>query len=240
MKILELGSYIAPAYAGMVLAEQGHHVEKWLHPDKLDPTLELNHGRELWAWINEGKTLAKHDIPGMLHEKLHHDPPDVVIENIRDVTWVRWNLSPDRLAREHGIRWVALRSEVEGNGTAPTGWMSFDVIAQARSTLTLAPWVPYYLGDTAAGLWMAYKAVVQPNPGFYAIGHATCLRKLVEGELVVTPPRGRNGNPWDRDVYKATECHAIVDYRGHRIVEPIRDDDWQRNHLWHENGRCIV
>jgi hypothetical protein len=53
MRILELGNYVVPAYAGMILAEQGHAVTKWTNGR--DPILSLNRGDELWRWINHGK-----------------------------------------------------------------------------------------------------------------------------------------------------------------------------------------
>jgi hypothetical protein len=53
MRVLELGTGVLPAYAGMILAEQGHHVVKWTHGK--DPVLDLNHGRELWSWSVTGR-----------------------------------------------------------------------------------------------------------------------------------------------------------------------------------------
>jgi hypothetical protein len=45
MRVLELGTGVLPAYAGMILAEQGHHVVKWTHGK--DPVLDLNQRRQV-------------------------------------------------------------------------------------------------------------------------------------------------------------------------------------------------
>jgi hypothetical protein len=57
VKVLEIGSYVSVAYAGMLLAEQGHTVEKWTQAGR-DPILGLRSGDALWAWINHGKTVV--------------------------------------------------------------------------------------------------------------------------------------------------------------------------------------
>jgi len=56
LRVLELGNYVVPAYAGMILAEQGHAVEKWTNGK--DPILDCHRGGELWAWINHGKRVV--------------------------------------------------------------------------------------------------------------------------------------------------------------------------------------
>ena len=225
MRVLELGSYVAPAYAGMILAEQGHGVTKWT---TTDPIHELRHGDQLWDWINHGKTLiGRHASevtqlqPGMF---------DAIIDNARAATWERWGVDPAVEADRLGATWVSLRADDDGR--------SFDVIAQARAWGDIAPIVPFYLGDTAAGLWLAFKALAAPK-GHHIIRQAACMAKLVEGELVVNRPPYEY--PWDAAGYGVTlNGDAYVDFRGERVVEPPRDAHWRRQNLAHRDGRFTV
>ena len=232
MKVLKLGSYIIPAYAGMVLAEQGHTVVKWVG-QRPDPVQELAAGGDdLWAWINHGKTVvARHasDVAGL--------PPghvDIVIDNIRAATWQRWGIDPAVEAERLGVTWVSMRAD--------EGERSFDVIAQARAWGDHLGLLPAYLGDTAGGLWMAFKALAAPR-GHHVLYQATCLAKLVEGELVVPVARDGRGSPWDEPgTYGPDDSGAArVHYRGHTVREPLRDDEWRWHHLVHdEDGRYAV
>lgn len=225
MRVLELGSYVAPAYAGMILAEQGHGVTKWT---TTDPIHELRHGDQLWDWINHGKTLiARHASevtqlqPGMF---------DAIIDNARAATWERWGVDPAVEADRLGATWVSLRADDDGR--------SFDVIAQARAWGDIAPIVPFYLGDTAAGLWLAFKALAA-STGHHVIRQGAALAKLVEGELVVDRPAGRY--PWDEGNYGVTpDGVAVVEFRGERIEEPPRAAAWRRVHLMHSGGRFTI
>jgi len=151
MRVLELGNYVVPAYAGMLLAEQGHEVRKWVNGR--DPILGLNRGEELWAWLNHGKTVEERH-PRDLSDC---DWPECVIDNFRPETLARWGLDPAEIAKERGIVWVSMRSE--------SGDRSFDLIAQARSWMEFAPWVPFWAGDTIGGLWLAFKAMTVRTPG---------------------------------------------------------------------------
>lgn len=229
MNILELGNYIAPAYAGMVLAEQGHNVVKWVKPGA-DPILSLRRGAELWDWINAGKTLEARDInSGSIHGCWRFD---AVIDNFKLSTLERWGIDPQELAAQYDLKWVSLRSEV--------GEISFDLLAQCRSILEYSPWVPFYLGDTTAGLWMAFKVLAAQRAGHYVLGHASCLQKLVEGELVIDVKRSDKAVPWDIEDYGFESGHAVIEYRGEQIVEPVRDRDWKLKHLWHIEGRIVI
>src|ERR1051326_2550937 len=115
MNILELGNYVVPAYAGMILAEQGHQVTKWIQPDT-DPILTcLHRGEELWDWINHGKALeAKHP-----REIFSDDARrfEVVLDNFRPSTLRKWGIDPEQLAIERGYRWVSMRSEEIGRAS---------------------------------------------------------------------------------------------------------------------------
>jgi hypothetical protein len=234
MRILELGSYIVPAYAGQILQEQGHEVTKWWTGQ--DPILSLRHGRDLWDLFNEGKHLVIRrfgdaDLSGF----------DAVLDNIRPETWERWGIDPAVLAARLGIPWVSMRPDVPGR--------SFDVIAQARSWMGHGvPWVPIYVGDTAGGLWLAFKLLalaVAGRVGHHPIYQASVLQKLVDGELRLPKPRvdasGQPCTPWDIEPYGATSDGAVIEYRGETITEPVRDLDWRLQHLHHDGtGRITV
>ncbi|GGH14688.1 hypothetical protein GCM10007036_14200 [Alsobacter metallidurans] len=233
MRILELGSYIVPAYAGMVLAEQGHAVEKWTNGR--DPILGLDRGEELWAWINHGKRLVRRDLADVAGA-LASGEYDAVIDNVRPSTWKRLGVEPAVLALLHDVRWISMEGETGGD----TGEVSFDVFCQARVTMEFAGWIPFYIGDTGGGLWVAFKLLAAPGPGHYMLGHASCLQKLVEGELVVDTDRTRTGTPWDREPYGADENGALVSFKGAEYREPIRDRAWKIKHLRHRNGRIVI
>src|SRR5579884_1318818 len=108
MRVLELGSVIVPAYAGMILAEQGHDVEKWTAGR--DPVEQLRDGDRLWAWLNDRKRMVARRLP----DGLRHELPrfDGVIDNLRASTLERWEIDPAALAAEFGLRWVSLRADV--------------------------------------------------------------------------------------------------------------------------------
>jgi hypothetical protein len=232
LRVLELGNFVVPAYAGMILAEQGATVEKWTNGK--DPILGCRSGEALWEWINHGKTLVNRPVTSLLS-----DPPavDVVVDNFRPSTLAGWGIDAVALAKRHGWVWVSMRSEV--------GERSFDLIAQARSIREYGQHVPFWLGDTTGGLWVAFKAlamVVTGKPGHYVLGQASVLQKLVEGELLVERPEPLPGNvvPWDPDPYFMTEMAAVVEYKGERMEEPIRLREWKLANLWHVNGRMVV
>lgn len=176
MRVLELGSYVSVAYPGMLLAEQGHRVEKWISPSRPDPIQKLRRGEELWQWINEGKALtpchagAVRDVPAGTY--------DVVLDNVRRETWRRWGIVPEVGAWRLNVAWISLRDELDGR--------SFDAVAQARAWMDHAGYVPFYVGDTSAGLWTAFKAC-NASVGHHVLGRASVLTKRVEGELCVSP-----------------------------------------------------
>lgn len=228
LRVLELGSYLAPAYAGMILAEQGHEVHKWTHG--VDPVLELEHGERLWSWLNAPKHVVQ-ELHATAVLALERGTVDIVVDNVRASSWERWGMSPAEQAVRLGCTWVSLRADDDGR--------SFDVIAQARA------WgehgvLPFYLGDTAAGLWLAFKALAAPH-GHHVIRQAAALAKLVEGELVVPRPAGRY--PYDDPHaygYDDERREAFVSYRGQTYVEPARDAAWRRANLANLAGRFVV
>jgi hypothetical protein len=227
--ILEIGRYLVPAYAGMVLAEQGFQVEKWLYLQ--DPIQGLLHGDELWRWVNAGKVLVNHVADEVLN--LSVGAFSGVVENLSESWWLAHGVDPDEQARRLDVPWVSFRPQV--------GERSFDVIAQAQAWAGVAPWVPFYIGDTLGGLWVAYKLVSMlalGKTGRVVIRHADCLAKMVEGEL--TLPRPSGPVPWDIEVYRLGEQGAEVEYRGNIVKEPLRDDAWRREHLTTVSGRIVV
>jgi hypothetical protein len=228
VRILELGNYVVPAYAGMILAEQGHEIVKWVGDS--DPIQGLNHGAALWEWINHGKALVKHSarfVPEAL------DQFDAVIDNFRPATLERFGLDPAHLAATFGVRWVSMRADV--------GEVSFDALAQMRAWGDHAPYMPFYIGDTSAGLWLAFKLLASKECGHFTLFQATCLAKLVEGEMVVAVERDGKRVPWDRDLYDYSEENGVViEYRDVVYRETPRDDAWRAEHLRHRDGRYVI
>lgn len=225
MNILELGTNIAPAYAGMILAEQGHQVTKWTTDD---PLAHQSHGRQLWDWLNHAKQVT----PRHVMDLADLDPGtfDGVVDNFRAASWVKWGLDPAEIAERWRVPWVSMRADDDGR--------SFDVIAQARAWGDITPPVPFYLGDTAFGLWAAFKLLAM-SPGHAVIRHATCLAKLVDGEAFLE--RGHEPYPWKQPgTYGWDGEHAFTIYHGERIEEPLRTVEWRRANLRHSGGRYSV
>lgn len=232
MRVLELGNYVVPAYAGMILAEQGHAVVKWTNGR--DPILSCNRGDELWQWINHGKTILDRH-PSEIVRALPDF--DVVLDNFRPATLEKWQVDPAKLASEYGVVWVSMRADV--------GDRSFDLLAQARSWMYFCPWVPFWIGDTVCGLWLAFKALSMREhfeAGHHVLYQAACLGKLVEGELQVTADRSGYGIPWEAEMYRFDEQRqeAVVEYKGQEIREPVRGIDWQIRNLRHVDGRFVI
>lgn len=238
LRVLEMGTFFVPAYAGMLLAEQGHQVTKIIHPSKPDPILtRCRHGQDLWDWVNWGKQLCRELLPDYLGS-IEPGAYDVVLENIRQTTWGRWltKTSLAELAEAKGIRWIGVRDEL--------GCRSFDNIAQARAFLEFSPRVNFYLGDTAVALFAAFKALADTAPGFFPIYQASSLFKLVEGEMVVGANHARPMLSPQDDYWAA--CHgcdekgAFIRYRDEMIREPIRGHEWRWENLRHREGRIII
>ena len=229
MRVLELGNYVVPAYAGMILAEQGHQVTKWTNGK--DPILGLNHGQALWQWINHRKTIENIH-PQVLPDYWPEWRPDIVLDNFLPETLAKWEVDPRELALAYRVRWVSMRSD--------TGGRSFDIIAQARSWMEYAPWVPFWAGDTIGGLWLAFKALADSASGHFILEQGGCLQKLVEGELMIDVPRIMGQIPWENEPYRFEDGHAVVQYKGETFKEPVRDRAWKLKNLRHKDGRIII
>lgn len=232
MRVLELGSYIVPAYAGMLLAEQGHTVVKWTG-ERPDPVLGLDRGVELWAWLNVGKRVITRQASEIT--ALQPGEYDLVVDNIRASTWEKWGVDPAIEAKRLGVRWASMRDDI-----SPAG-RSFDAIAQARAWGDHIGYLPIYIGDTAGGLWLAFNALAA-QPGHHVVYQATALAKLVEGELQVTATRlDPSTPPWDAPgTYGRDSDRVRVVYRGSVITEPLRDTVWRLQHLHHRDGRLTI
>lgn len=231
MKVLELGRFVSVAYAGMLLAEQGHAVTKWTQPG--EPVWSLQYGAEMWAWLSAGKALFER--PAADVARLDPGQVDLVVDNLRQSAWQRWGVDPSAEAQRLGIRWVSLRDEFDG--------LSFDAIAQARAWGDHIGYVPAYIGDTTAGLWMAFKATVSREPGHFILRQASCLAKLVEGEGVVTPRRDGKRVPWEQpdEPYGPDGDGVAVGYKGQTVREPFRDEEWRRENLYRDaDGRYVI
>ncbi len=78
--------------------------------------------------------------------------------------------------------------------------------------------------------------------GYYVLGQASCLQKLVEGELQVERPEPLPGNvvPWDCDPYRMCDGAAVVDFKGDRLEDRILSREWKLVNLWSTNGRMRV
>lgn len=230
MRVLELGSYIVPAYAGMILREQRHHVTKWTST-RPDPVFDLHRGVELWAWLNTGKRVlsrAAVNVAGVQPGEY-----DIIVDNIRGSTWQRWGVDPAEQATRIGCRWVSMRDDLQPDGR------SFDAIAQARAWGDHLGYLPAYLGDTIGGLWLAFKALAAP-PGHHVVHQAAALAKVIEGELMIDIDRSGATPPWDQDRYGPDGDGVTVVYRGQTIHEPYRDQQWRRTHLRHHGGRLAI
>lgn len=225
MRILEIGTNIAPAYAGMILAEQGHHVTKITVND---PLRQQQYGPQLWEWLNSQKTILE-DTP--IEDSLYLlEEVDAVVDNLRSVTWERHGICPVYLAYKHQLRWVSMRADDDGR--------SFDVLAQARAWGDICGPVPFYLGDTAFGLWAAFK-LCSMGVGHAVIRHAACLAKLVEGEAVI--PRPKQCWPWKQEgTYGFRDGEAYTVYKGERLSEPLRGVEWRLANLVNVRGRFVV
>lgn len=227
MNVFELGSYIAPAYAGMILAEQKHRVTKYVSP--FDAIFDLKNTEAFWNWLNKDKTFVDDHYTAAI-DRLRAG--DVVIENIRAASWHRHDIDRKQIAEDRRVRWISIEDELQHR--------SFDVVAQARAwAWTRTDWIRFYIGDTIAGLWAAYSACCSVQSGHFVVGHATSLAKMIELELQDVD-RHADRTSHDRETYTMTEDGALVDYKDERIFEPKRTREWCLQNLYHQNMRCVV
>jgi hypothetical protein len=214
----------------MILAEQGHTVDKWVS-GRPDPVQELADGSLLWDWLNWDKSVTFRHARDVAD--LEPGRYDVVVDNIRAQTWQSWGVDPAAEAVRLGVRWVSLRDDFDGR--------SFDAVAQARAWGDHTGYIPVYIGDTAARLWLAFKALAGTEPGHFVVRQAAALAKLVEGEAVVPAVRDGVAPPWDAPgTYGRAGAGVRVEYRGETVSEPFRDDAWRRSNLRNKDGRYEI
>lgn len=227
-RILELGSSIAPAHAGLCLADAGMTVEKWAAGG--DPMQRLRDGHRLWEFYTRDKTLvARHSASIVDVERGRYDG---IIDNHTARFWERHQVDPAEQADRLCIPWVSIVSDLPDTHLG----RSFDVIAQARA-FGIPERIPFFIGDTAAGLVAAFtlaSMLAQFQLEHRLVPQAAALASLREGGLDCRPPDGG----WDHpNSYYLNDQGAVVIYRDGPIVEPLRDDMWRRRHLSHRGGR---
>jgi hypothetical protein len=168
---LEIGQGLALAYAGMLLAEQGHRVTKYAPPRETagDPVHSMEDGDLLWQWVNHGKQLVDVYPQALTDEGFWRQPagrPQIVLEDVDADELKRIGLDPAKLARDRGVVWVSIRSEVRDMPEL-----------QAEHA---------WCAETLPGLLAAFKAVASlGRPGYYPIGRASAFAKLTPGELTI-------------------------------------------------------
>jgi hypothetical protein len=228
LRVLEIGLGLPVAYAGMVLAEQGVGVERWLSPKMDDP---LQTDELVWWWAMHGKELVS--CHARMVATLQPRSVDAVIDNLRPATWAGWEIDREAIARRLGIPWVSLEDDL--------GYRSTGAIALARSWLEKGNTVPPELAETAAGLWMAFKTLAsRTRPGLHRLGHGSVMQKLVPAEMLLGKPgRVRSVlDPWM--IREGQIAGAQSEWRGERLFEMTRDLEWKRSHLRSRAGRITI
>ena len=230
LRVLELGNYVVPAYCGMVLAEQGHEVVKWTNGR--DPILGCHRARIVG--VDQRGQIPREQAPA--RRRLDRSSLRYHCGQLSSCYpgSMGHRSARDRRRQQRGL----------GVDASRRGDRSFDLIAQARPWMDFCPWVPFWIGDTAGGLWLAFKALAMHHAdrrGHFVLHQAGCLAKLVEGELTVDAHRPFGGPiPWESEPYHVENGTAVVQYKGETIREPIRDRAWRLANLKHRNGRLVV
>ncbi len=211
MRILEIGKYVSVAYAGMLLAEQGHTVIKI--SANYEPILGLRKGKELLAWLNYNKIIYDND-NSKIETLVEKHKIDVVISNVPSV----------KLKHCGKARLIQIK---------PTGRdKGFDIFAQAQIFSEFNFHAPFYIGDTVSGLFAAFL-VTATDRLYSVVGQGEALQKIIEGELLVQRPvKG-----WDIEEYGMGKKSAEVCYRGETLKQTkwTWQDKWEK--LNHNLGR---
>lgn len=100
MRVLELGTGIAVAFAGRLLIEQGHNVHKWVVPP------EPFDDKRLWDLLNADKFIEQRHAIEVKHIAARFD---AIIEHIPPVTLAAMHVSPADIAKEQRIIWVSMQ-----------------------------------------------------------------------------------------------------------------------------------
>lgn len=219
---------LPPAFAGMVLAEQGHEVTRWLAPKGSEPD-PLTEDELVWWWSMHGKELtARH---AKLASELSLGSFGGIIDNLRPDAWSRWGVDRDKVARRLGAPWITL---VDDSGYRSTG-----AIAAARSWWALGQPVAPQLAETAAGLMLAFKLLANvARPGLHRIGFAASLQKMMPAELMLGNAPERTRPPFDPEWWADGRLvGARAEWRGELLTEVVRDRDWKLRHFRTGAGR---
>lgn len=175
IRVLELGNYIAAPTAGRLLADFGADVVKVERPGTGDELrrwrLHAGETSMLYRAINRGKRSVVLDLrsdEGREAVLALAAEADVLLENFRPGTLERWGLSPAELeARNPGL--VLVRISAFGQTGPLSPRPGFAAVAEAHGgfrELVGEPGRPpsrtgFSIGDTIAGLYAAFGAVMQ-------------------------------------------------------------------------------
>jgi len=224
LRVLEIGLGLPVAFAGMVLAEQGHQVTRWLAPRHKDPLME---DELVWWWSMHGKELVGREAREAAGIKTGEFGG--VIDNLRVEAWDRWGVDREAVARRVGIPWVSLVDDC--------GYRSTGAIASARSWWEPGQPISPDLAETTAGLMMAFKLLAaHSRSGLHRLGFAACLQKMVPAELML----GKRPRPVPLDPEWRSDgllVGARAEWRGELLTEVVRDREWKRRHMNTSSGR---
>lgn len=175
VRVLELASFIAGPFCAMLLADFGAEVVKAEPPGEGDPMrqwgVHLDEGRSLW-WpvIGRNKKSVTLDLRvprGQALARALAQCVDILVENFRPGTLERWGLAPEVL---HALHPGLVIVRISGFGqTGPYRHRAgFGSVAEAMGGLRYLTGDPdrppvrvgLSIGDTLAGLFAAYGAVV--------------------------------------------------------------------------------
>lgn len=227
MRVLEIGLGLPPAFAGMLLAEQGHTVTRWLKPNsRHDPLLE---DELVWWWSMHGKDLMQRHAREV--NALRPGAFNAIIDNLRTETWERWGVNREATARRLGVPWVTLADDC--------GYRSTGAIALARSWWSLGVPTPPQLAETTAGLVLAFKLLsLQNRSGWHRVGFAAALQKLMPAELQLGNAYADEGPHVDAEwMAEGTLFGARAEWRGELLAEPVRSREWKLQHMPTSVGR---
>ena len=221
----------SPAYAGMILAEQGHAVVKWTNGK--DPILSLNRGDELWAWINHGKRI----------EDRH---PEIAGRRLgsRSSGPTRRTSSSTTSGRPPSSAGASIPARSPDGGlyggsrcdprSAIVPSMSSPRPAPGSNT---PPGCRSGRGTPSAACGWPSRRWPTGRRGISRSARRRACRSLSRGSWSSSGRRPTAAIPWEVDPYRVEGGEAIVEYKGTTYREPIRDRSWKLDHLWHDQGR---
>jgi crotonobetainyl-CoA:carnitine CoA-transferase CaiB-like acyl-CoA transferase len=253
VRVLELGSMLAGPFVGTMLADFGAEVVKLEKPGQPDALREWPPHRDgeglWWKTMSRGKLVATLDISVPEGRDLAlrlAERSDVVIENFRPGTLVRWGLGPEALAsRLPRVVWMRV------SGYGQDGPMSrhggYATIAEAFSGLaSITGWPDrgpqvsaFPLGDYLAGIFGAFGVLAalreRDRGGMGQVVDVSLfepLLRILESAVVRWDQTGqlkpRLGNQMEEDVPRnvyatADGGHVAVSCGSQRIFDNLAD-----------------